>query len=49
MKYRDPDSGRFITQKQWEGLQGDEVDYFDDYEDFDDYEFFDEEEYLGEG
>lgn len=45
MKYRNPDTGAFITEEEWLALQ--QQDDFDDWEDFDDFREFDEEEYLG--
>lgn len=45
MKYRDPDTGAFISEAEWLALQ--RQDDFDDWEDFDDFREFDEEEYLG--
>ena len=45
MRYRDPDTGRFISEERWEEIQEQQVSEFDDFEDFDDFEQFGEEEY----
>lgn len=45
MAYRDPDTGKFITEEKWEALQEEQQQYDDeDYEDLDGFEAFDEEE-----
>lgn len=44
MIYRNPDTGRFITKKQWESLQAAYVDEYEDYEDLDDWDSLGEEE-----
>lgn len=50
IRYRDPDTGQFVTYDEW--LQKQEPDYsdeFDDWDDFADFDRFDEGEYEGEG
>ncbi|MGH8715526.1 MAG: hypothetical protein ACREA9_28960 [Pyrinomonadaceae bacterium] len=42
MIYRDPDTGKYLTEKEWQALQ-DEQEFFED--DFEDFDSFDEEEY----
>ena len=48
--YRDPDTGRFITEAHWLEIQGEDFDPYDfnDWDDFEDFQEFDEEEYGGE-
>lgn len=49
MRYRDPDTGRFISREEWLELQNDERADFDDWDDFADFQEFDEAElYTGE-
>jgi hypothetical protein len=49
MRYRHPDTGKFISREEWLELQNDERGDVDDWDDFEDFDSFDEEEYMGEG
>jgi hypothetical protein len=49
MRYKDPDTGKFITREHWLELQADERGDVDDWDDFEDFNEFDEKEYMGEG
>jgi hypothetical protein len=48
-RYRDPDTGKFISREEYLELQADERGDVDDWDDFEDFREFDEEEYMGEG
>ncbi len=45
MKFRDPDTGRFITRAQWEDLQEAVIDEYEDFEDLEDLDQLGEKEY----
>lgn len=45
MAYRDPDTGRFITQEQWEAIEEARMTEFDDWDDFEEFDAIDEYEY----
>lgn len=40
--YRDPDTGRFITEARWEEIQQEKLEEFEDWEDFDEFDYLDE-------
>jgi hypothetical protein len=42
--YRDPDTGRFITEQRWEEIQAEKLEEFEDWEDYEDFDYFDEDE-----
>lgn len=42
MAYRDPDTGRFITEEQWETLQAGTVEEYEDFDDLEEWDSFDE-------
>ena len=45
IRFRDPDTGRFITQAEYDASRGEVSDDFDDWIDFDDFDVWDEDEY----
>jgi hypothetical protein len=50
IRFRAPDTGRFITEAEYRELHGEEAsDEFDDWEDFSDFDVWDEDEYEGDG
>lgn len=46
MRYRDPDTGRFITKERWEEIQEAMESEYEDWEDLEDFDFFEEDEFL---
>jgi hypothetical protein len=44
MRFRHPDTGRFISKSEWESLQPEVIDE-DDFEDLEDWDSLGEEEY----
>lgn len=48
MRYRDPETGKFISREEYLALQADERGDFDDWDDFEDFDQLDEEDYEGE-
>jgi hypothetical protein len=45
VKYRDPDTGRFISREEYLSIEADERGDVGDWDDFEDFQEFDEEEY----
>lgn len=48
MRYRNPDTGKYISREEYLALQADERGDVDDWDDFEDFDTLNEEDYEGE-